>query len=285
MKKNIIYLFSITMVMLSIASCKKEGSGSGIQAVFSYVADGYKVNFTNFSRNSTEYSWDFGDGSGETSDKKAPTHIFKSKGDFLVSLTTKNGTESSTFIDTVSVLGPNIKIDGDFTDWEYVDYTYQNPAATTGTLLAVKTYASATDIYFYVEGTKDMHMALIDMYFDADNNPATGYFVGAYADGSGADYLAEGPATKDTGGSVFEHTGAVTAFTFNPVANMIDVMKFSDIKPVADKNVIEFSIKKSSIGNPKNSINFLLFDENSGYAVQGALPASPAKKFINVSLK
>lgn len=281
MKKNIIYLFSMMMI---IASCKKADSGSGIQAVFSYVADGYKVNFTNFSRNSTEYSWDFGDGSGEKSNKKAPTHIFKSKGDFLVSLTTKNASGSSTFIDTVSVLGPNIKIDGDFTDWEYVNYTYQNPTTSTGTLLACKTYASATDIYFYVEGTTDMQMALIDFWIDADNNPATGYFIGSYPLGSGADYLVEGPATKDTGGGIYKHKGAPSGFSFDQVANMIDVMKFSAIKPVAGKNIIEFSIKKSAIGNPKNTLNFLLFDLNSGYATQGALPASPSQKFIKINL-
>ena len=284
MKKNIFYLFGVTVVALAIASCKKEDSGSGIQAVFSYVADGYKVNFTNFSRNSTDYSWDFGDGSGETSDKKAPTHIFKSKGDFLVSLTTKNGSETSVFTDTVSVLGPNIKVDGDFTDWEYVDYTYQNPPTTTGTLTAVKTFASASDIYFYVEGTKDMEMALIDFWIDADNNPSTGYSIGAYPAGSGADYLAEGPATKDSWGSVYQHTGAPSAFSFSPVANFVDVMQFSLIKPVSGKNVIEFSIKKSAIGNPKGSINFLLFDLSSGYATLGALPASPEQKFIKVNL-
>ena len=284
MKKNITYLGSLLLVLLAIASCKKEDSGSDIQAVFSYVADGYKVNFTNFSRNSTEYSWDFGDGSGETSDKKAPTHIFKSKGDFLVSLTTKNGTESSTFIDTVSVTGPNIKVDGDITDWEYVGYTYENPVNAPGTLLAVKTYASATDIFFLVEGKTTMEMALIDFWLDSDNNPATGYFIGAYPEGSGADYLLEGPATKDSWGSVYKHSGAPADFSFSPVANFIDVTSFSPIKTVGGKNVIEFSFKKSAVGNPKNSINFLLYDLSSGYATLGALPAAPATKFIKVTL-
>lgn len=59
--------------------------------------------------------------------QKTPQHIFNKKGNFLVSLTAKNGAETSTFIGTVSIIGPNIKIDGDFSDWQYVDYAFTNP--------------------------------------------------------------------------------------------------------------------------------------------------------------
>src|SRR5262249_14540604 len=116
MKKYILCLVSLLTLVLSLASCKKD-KASGLKAVFSYVADGYKVNFTNFSSNATEYSWDFGDNSGATDSKKAPVHIFTKKGDFLVTLTAKNGTETNSFTDTVSIIGPNIKVDGDFSDW------------------------------------------------------------------------------------------------------------------------------------------------------------------------
>ncbi len=284
MKKNIIYLISIISILI-ITSCKKDDSGSGTKAVFSYVADGYKVNFTNFSTNANEYSWDFGDGSKETVTQRSPQHIFKSKGNFLVSLTSKNGTETSTFIDTVFVAGPNIKIDGDFTDWEFVSYTHENAVGTGGTLLAAKTFASATDVFFYIEGTSAMEMALIDMFIDGDNNPATGFFVGAYPTGSGADFLAEGPATKDSWGEIYKHAGAPSAFAFSSVAAFTAAMNFSIIKPVSGKNVIEFSIKKSVLGAPKNTLNFLLYDLSSGYATLGSLPApNTGQKFIAVPL-
>ncbi len=284
MKKNIFYLFSIAALLI-IASCKKEEGGSGTKAVFSYVADGYRVNFTNFSSNAIEYSWDFGDNSGETSDKRSPQHIFKSKGDFLVSLTAKNGTETNVFTDTVTILGPNIKIDGDFTDWQYVSYTHENAAGTGGTLLAVKTFASSTDINFLVEGTADMKMELIDMFIDGDNNNATGYTVGAYPAGSGADFLGEGPAVNNSWGAIYKHGGAQTAFSFTPVANFADVMNFSAIKTSAGKNVIEFSLKKSALGSPRNVLNFALFDLTSGYATVGSLPVSNSTaKFIPVPL-
>ena len=53
MKKNILYLCCTALIMLSISACKKNDQGSGTKAVFSYVADGFNVNFTNFSRNAS----------------------------------------------------------------------------------------------------------------------------------------------------------------------------------------------------------------------------------------
>src|SRR5690349_8885374 len=118
MRKYMIQLAGIAITLL-ILSCDKEDGDNGTKAVFSYVADGFVVNFTNFSTEATEYLWDFGDGTGETSTRKSPQYVFKAKGDYLVSLTAKNGDLTSTFIDTVTIIGPNIKIDSDFTDWEH----------------------------------------------------------------------------------------------------------------------------------------------------------------------
>ncbi len=286
MKRNLIYLFAMLAVTLGSNSCKKENTASGLKAVFSYVADGFKVNFTNFSANAKDYVWDFGDGSGDTSTKKTPQHVFTKKGDFLVSLTAKNGTETSTFIDTVSIIGPNIKIDGDFSDWQYVDYTYVNAVAAGGNLLAVKAFASSQVINFYLEGTTDMKIELFDMYIDADNNPATGFSTFLYPAGSGADFLCEGPPVNPGFGSVFAHSGPPSGFTFDPVANFDDVMNFSIITTANGKNIMEFSIKKSALGNPKNFINFCFIELTSGYADVGEIPETqtPTSKFIAIPL-
>ena len=285
MKKNITYLCGLIIAVLAISSCKKgENAGSGTKAVFSYVADGYNVNFTNFSTNATEYSWDFGDGSGETSTKKAPQHIFKKKGDFLVSLTAKSGSTTSTFTDTVSIIGPNIKVDGDFTDWQYVDYSYTNTLPSGGSLTAVKTFASSTDIFFYLEGTADMKMEIIDMYLDADNNNATGYTVGAYPVSSGADFLIEGSLVGGWG-SLYAHTGAQNAFSFNPLFDIADVMHYSAIKTAGGKNIIEFSIRKDKLGTTKGFVNYCLMESTSGWAQVGAMPeSSPTAAFGKIAL-
>jgi PKD domain len=284
MRNNIIYLSLLLVLVLGESSCKKDDTGGGTKAVFSYVADGYKVNFTNFSTNATAYSWDFGDQSGITSTSKAPQHIFTKKGDFLVTLTATNGTESSEFKDTVSIIGPNIKIDGDLTDWQYVDYTYVNPAGYPGSLLAVKTFASSNLINFYLEGTADMKIELFDMYLDADNDPATGFSTFLYPAGSGADYLCEGSPLGF--GDVFKHSGPPSGFTFSPVASFAEAMQFSTIQTVAGKKVIEFSIKKSALGTIKNFVNFCFVELTSGYADVGKIPEAqtPASKFIAIPL-
>src|SRR4051812_26932470 len=114
MKRNILIVLCTMTVMVLNVSCKKEkNQGSGVKAVFSYVADGFKVNFTDYSTNAREYKWEFGDTS--TSTLANPIHVYHSKGEFLAKLTVTNGQETNTFTDTVFVAGPNIKIDGDFT--------------------------------------------------------------------------------------------------------------------------------------------------------------------------
>ncbi|MES2645425.1 MAG: PKD domain-containing protein [Bacteroidota bacterium] len=283
MKRNIIYLFAM-LVMVLVTSCKKENEGSGLKAVFSYVADGYKVNFTNFSSNATEYTWDFGDGSAPAT-SKTPQHVFTKKGDFLVSLTAKKGVETNTFIDTVSIIGPNIKIDGDFSDWQYVDYTYKNPESYASTMIGVKTFASAQEINFLLEGTAAMNMEIIDLYLDADNNPATGFATWMYPAGSGADFLFEGSPVGGWG-DAFSHNGPPTAFSWTPFSTFGDAIKFSTLVTTGGTKMIEFSIRKSAIGTIKNFVNFALIESTSGWAEVGKIPEAvlPTSKFIAVPL-
>ncbi len=283
--KRSIYVFATLLLVMAASSCKKEKTSSGLKSVFSYVADGYKVNFTNFSTGAKEYAWDFGDGSGQTSTSKAPQHIFTRKGDFLVTLIAKNGTETSTFIDTVSIIGPNIKIDGDFSDWQYVPFTYENPESFAGSVRGVKAFASSADINFYLEGTADMNMEIIDMYIDADNDPATGFATWLYPAGSGADFLCEGSPVGGWG-DVFAHQGPGTGWGWNSVSSFADAIHFSTISTVAGKKIIEFSVKKSVLGTISNSINFCLIESTSGWAEVGKIPEAqtPASKFIQVPL-
>jgi PKD repeat protein len=281
--KGSIYLLG--MLMLIFTSCKKEKNGNAVKAVFSYVADGYKVNFTNFSSNAKEYLWDFGDGSGKTSTAKTPQYVFTKKGNFLVSLTVKNGTETNKFIDTVSIIGPNIKIDGNFSDWEYVAYTYENAATYGGSLLAVKTFASSDAINFYIEGTADMKMEIIDIYMDSDNDPLTGFNTWYYPVHSGAEFLMEGSPVGGWG-DIFQHSGPQSAWSWTPVSTFTDAFKFSGITASGGKNKVEFSIKRSVLGTIKNFINFGLVESNSGWTEVGQIPEAktPASKFIVVPL-
>ena len=285
---RIIYSISVLICLALVSgSCKKDDGGNGLKAVFSYVADGYKVNFTNFSTNAKTYSWDFGDNSGDTSSKKAPQHIFTAKGDYLVTLTASDGTSTSVFKDTVSIIGPNIKIDNDLTDWQYVSYSYENAEEHPGTLRAVKTFGGPSDVFFYLEGTADMKLELFDMYVDSDNDPATGFSTWMYPAGSGADNLLEGPSGSPSWGSVYNHAGAPGDFSFTPVFTFDEAMRFGPMKTVGGKNVMEFSIKKSALKNATNkAINFAFVELNSGWSQLGIIPesATPESKFIKVPL-
>jgi len=284
MKRNI-YLLAVSVLIMTGSSCKKESTGSGLKAVFSYVADGYKVNFTNFSTNAKEYSWEFGDGSGETSTLKGPQHVFNRKGDFLVTLTATNGTETNSFTDTVSIIGPNIKIDGDFSDWTYVAYAAENPPTFTSSIRAIKTFASSDQINIYLEGDANMNMEIVDIYIDANNNPATGFATWLYPSGSGADFLAEGSPVGGWG-DVFGHVGPGTGWGWNGVSSFAEALLFSELKTEGGKKIIEFSIKKSVLGSVSQFVNLAIMESNSGWTQVGIIPEAPLadSKFLAIPL-
>ncbi|HOZ76627.1 MAG TPA: PKD domain-containing protein [Ferruginibacter sp.] len=284
MKRNI-YLLAVSVLIMTGSSCKKESTGSGLKAVFSYVADGYKVNFTNFSTNAKEYSWEFGDGSGETSTLKGPQHVFNRKGDFLVTLTATSGSETSTFTDTVSIIGPNIKIDGDFTDWTYVSYAAENSPGFTSSIRAIKAFASSDQINIYLEGDANMNMEIVDIYIDANNNPATGYATWLYPSGAGADFLAEGSPVGGWG-DVFGHVGPGTGWGWTGVSSFAEALQFSELKTEGGKKIIEFSIKKSVLGNVSQFVNLAIMESNSGWTQIGIIPEAPLAdaKFLAIPL-
>lgn len=286
MKRNLIYTIGWGLIIIIAAACKKDKDNGNLKSVFSYITDGFKVTFTNFSSGAKTYHWDFNDKPGDSSSLKSPQHIFSSKGDFLVSLTATNGTQTDIFTDTVSILGPNIKIDGDFTDWEYVEYLYTNREDFGGNIRAIKAFATAQDINFLVEGTTAMKLEIIDMFIDTDNNPATGYFVPDYPGGSGMDYLLEGPAAPGSWGGGYKHSGAPANWSLSVVFAFGTYMKFSTIKTVNGKKIIEFSIKKSALGSMKGAINFALLEMDAFWSPVGRIPenGSPEAKFISLVL-
>ncbi|MBX3242677.1 MAG: PKD domain-containing protein [Chitinophagaceae bacterium] len=286
MKRNIIYITGCLLVITAFTACKKDEGNGNLKSVFSYVADGFKVTFTNFSTGAREYYWDFNDKPGDSSNLKSPQHVFSTKGDYLVSLTARNGDRIDVFTDTVSILGPNIKIDGDFSDWEYVEYLHTNAESFEGTIRAVKAFATAQDINFLIEGTTDMKLEMIDMFIDTDNNPATGFSSWDYPAGSGTEFLLEGPASSPSWGAGYAHSGAPSDWSFNAVFAFDAAMHFSAVRTVSGKNIAEFSIKKNVLGSLGTHINFAIIELNSGWAGIGRAPenATPEAKFISLRL-
>ncbi|MGN6491232.1 MAG: PKD domain-containing protein [Agriterribacter sp.] len=286
MKKNIVYTTGWLLLIITVAAYKKDKENGNLKSVFSYVADGFKVTFTNFSTGAKTYTWDFNDRPGDSSTLKSPQYVFSAKGDYLVSLTARNGDQTDVFTDTVSIIGPNIKIDGDFTDWEYVEYLHTNNENFAGTVRAVKAFATAQDINFLVEGTTDMKLEMIDMYINSDNNAATGFSSWDYAAGSGTEFLLEGPAASPSWGAGYKHSGAPADWSFSSVFAFDSEMKFSTIKTEAGKNIIEFSVRKSALGTLSGAISFAFIELNSGWSAIGRIPENeqPESKFIELKL-
>ncbi|MEP7257477.1 MAG: PKD domain-containing protein [Flavitalea sp.] len=285
MKANNSILIFLSLIIVSGISCKKESGGSGTKAVFSYVADGFIANFKDYSTNPKEYLWDFGDSSA-TSTSPNPVHIYHSKGDFLATLTIKNGEETSSFTDTVYIAGPNIKIDGDFTDWTYVDYTTVNEMDAGNSLLAIKTFATAGSLNFYIEGTENMEFAVMDMFIDADNNSATGHQFWMYPAASGSEYLLEG-SPVDKWGSIYLHSGGDNdGWSWDTDADFEGNVVFSDLKNADGKKIIEFSIKREALGTQQKFVNFAIHELDAGYSIVGSIPAggNPESAFGKIKL-
>jgi len=281
--KNFATIISIMLLFQIITgSCSKDEESSGLKAVFSYVPDGFKVSFTNFSTNAKSYRWEFNDGSEESS-LKNPVHIFKAKGDYTVKLTAISGETESVFEDIVTILGPNIKIDGDFSDWEYVDYAFSNEADQGGTLRAVKVFAYGNKINFYFEGTPEMNLEVFDMFINSDNDPSTGFLSWQWPVASGAEFLLEGNAA---GGSVYLNTDPNHGWAWEEQATFAEACNFSEIKNVNDFHIIEFSVDKTKLGNVSGFITFSISELNASWAAIGSLPAKelPTSAFLSVKM-
>lgn len=291
MKKNKwIPIVNILALLLVVSCSKDEDTSSDTKAVFSYVADGFLVNFTNFSMNADEYLWDF-DVDGATSTRRDPAYIFPEKGVYLVSLTASRGEESSTFVDTVRIIGPNIKIDGDFSDWEHVDYTFENPEDGGGTLLKVKTFASPNALNFYIEGTSEMNFAVMNFYLDTDNNTETGHTTWMYPAGSGAEFMGEGNFNPEdpgaSSGAIYEYGGpGGSDWTWASVASFADAMQFAEFGTNEGNKAIEFSISRGVLGDMEGVVNFGLTESDSGWTQIGSIPVfqTPESEFAPFEL-
>ncbi|MFD1629775.1 T9SS type A sorting domain-containing protein [Pseudopedobacter beijingensis] len=176
---------------------------------------------------------------------------------------------------TISVKAQIITIDGNFSDWDAVPYAHINAEGTGGRLEALKTFGTATHLYFMVEGTTEMDFGTLLVHLDTDNNPATGYNNSwQYGAGAGSDYKIEGNAPW--WGSLAQHSGNPAddwdGFTeIQPLTNA-DVHARSAVVESGEKKYFEFSITKSYLGTLGTVINVVIYDTTN--PVTGSVPAT-----------
>jgi PKD repeat protein len=236
---------------LFISSCSDDDDAPAAPtASFTYEADGKEVTFTSTSQNAKTYEWDFGDGG--TSTEANPVHIYDAYGEYTVKLKVKGDGGETTSLPDVILLAKscNCAIDGNVSDWDAKPDAITSVDGDGGTINKVKVDYDATKIYFYVEGTANLR-GFFDIYLDADNDPATGYFSGWYPMGFGADFLSEGDFALVNDADLFkDQAGDVGAWGWDVAsATGSGTIESSDLVTKGDGKAIEFSILRSALTN------------------------------------
>jgi len=220
-KRNFLFL-AIMLLGLSVAfnACKKDDDDGGDdtpaitgEALFSFVADGKTVTFTNESTVSgtVTYAWEFGD--SNTSTEKDPVHTYELKGEYTVTLTVKDAQNGTHPISTKVNVDKKTRIsltDDSFADWDAVTGAEFVVALgdNSGIVSEAKFDYDADFIYAYMkfEGSVDDEFQN-DYMFDIDNDSTTGAKSWLWP-ASGVDYLVEvAPFTGEQGVFTFKYTG------------------------------------------------------------------------------
>lgn len=202
-KRNFIFIALMVLGLATVFNaCKKDDTEETPaitgEALFTFVADGKTVTFTNTSTVSgtVTYEWNFGDDA--TSTDKDPVHTYEFKGEYNVTLTVKDSQGGTHPVSTKVKVDKKTRIslsDGSFSDWDVVTETNLVVACgdNSGTIVAAKFDYDADYIYSYIEmeGTLD---DVFTMFMDTDATLSTGFtsFLWPLA---GNEYLLQGQVT------------------------------------------------------------------------------------------
>lgn len=274
-------------LLLTACSSDSGSSDSATKPVadFSFTNDGSTFTFTNLSTNGTKYRWDFGD-LYYISNEKDPVYTYKIGGEIRVSLTVTNEAGEESFITKVitapRIIIIDIKVDGKFADWDDVAVTDENTSGN-GSIQKIKIWAGGPNVNVYLEGNKKMLLELVDMYINTDGNTQTGFLHSTWSQGSGAEFLFEGPVVTNGWGAFYNHTDPNGGWGWNMIAGSGVNLTASPIVSLnATTNAIEFSIPKSQLGTLGSSIGIAITEMTSGWAAVANFPEAP--KFSTLQL-
>ncbi|MGO4770841.1 PKD domain-containing protein [Flavobacterium sp. W22_SRS_FK3] len=282
------YVTMLTLLLL-LTACSSDGSDSNSAtkpvADFSFTNHGSTFTFTNLSTNGTKYRWDFGD-LYYPSNEKDPVYTYQIGGEIRVSLTVTNDDGEEDFITKV-ITAPiikiiDVKIDGDFAEWDDVDITDQNTSGN-GSIQKIKIWAKGPNVNVYLEGNKKMLLELVDMYINTDGNTQTGFLHSNWPEGSGAEFLFEGPLVSAGWGDFYKHTDPNGGWGWSQIASSGVNLKASAVVSLnATTNALEFSIPKTQLGTLTGSIGIAITEMTSGWALVANFPEG--SKFATIKL-
>ncbi|MBL7832483.1 MAG: PKD domain-containing protein [Cyclobacteriaceae bacterium] len=104
---------AIAILATQVISCKDDEDSGKVIASFNYEADeaNYKtIHFTNFSKNFSSVTWNFGDATA-TSSEEDPSHTYAEDGTYTVVLTATGSGGTATFQQQVVIENPNAILD------------------------------------------------------------------------------------------------------------------------------------------------------------------------------
>lgn len=284
--KFLYFFITITLVSCSSNETENEPDSGNIIADFSFTSEGPIFQFTNLSKNATQYRWDFGDLSFYC-DKENPKYIYtRAGGDLEVTLTAMNdmGQEASVIktITAPEVLDINIEIDNELSDWEDIDVI----SSGTGNIRLMKIWGGGDSINIYLEGTQDMQLELLSLFINSDNNDGTGFEAWQWGASSGADILYQGPIVGLWWGDIYESNfkDGLGGWSWNWINGITGIQSSDIISIDATTNAFEFSIPKSLIFGddiPK-FMSLALSELNSGWVDVAQIPDSgDDKSFVS----
>lgn len=291
MKKLKLFYFIIAVSLF--ISCDSDGDITGsdpgdIVVDFTFTNDGNLFTFTNLSQNATSYRWDFGD-LYFYCEKENPSYRYtKAGGEIQVTLTAMNDAGNEAYITKTitapEILNIDIEIDGSFDDWADLDYLYEEPNGIS--MQKIKMWGGGDNINIYIEGTTTMQMELIDMYINSDGDSSTGLLSWQWPEGSGADYLFEGPALSASWGAFYEHADPNGGWAWNWLAGSSANFIASGIVSIdAETNAIEISIPKTQFGSLGSTISLAITELTIGWAGVASFPeVTSTSSFVSYEL-
>lgn len=271
------YLIAVSLLVGCGTDNTDEDSDGGIIADFSFTVDENDPSlfkFTNLSKGATSYRWDFGD-LNFYCEKENPTYRYtKVGGEIEVTLTAMNESGQEAYI-TKTIIAPvvlnvAIAIDGDFDDWGDINYLYEEADGVS--VKKIKIWGKGDKVSVYLEGNTTMKMELVDIFINSDGNSSTGFLSWQWPNGSGAEFLFEGPLLSNSWGAFYRHTDPNGGWGWNWLGGGDKMTSSGIVSLDAQTNAIEFSIPKTQFGSLGTSIGFAFTEINSGWAAIGSFP-------------
>lgn len=287
MKTTKLFCYLIAIVLFT--GCSSDNTDNGAVkpiADFSFTNDGSIFTFTNLSTNGDSYRWDFGD-LYFVSNEENPVYTYTIGGELLVSLTVTNESGGEGYI-SKTITAPeiiiiDIDIDGEFEDWENVEVVYDESSSGSGSMQKIKIWTGGENVNVYLEGNSTMLMELVDMYINTDGDDQTGFLHWQWPDGSGADYLFEGPLVSNSWGAFYEHNDPNGGWGWTWLGGSENMISSGIVNVSADVNAIEFSIPKSQLGTLGSSIGFAFTEMTGGWGLVANFPeGAGGTSFITV---